>query len=274
MTTTSTPPWSVAEYHASDRISSSQLRDFRRSRRAYHGRHVARTLPPIAVTPAMELGSLVDDLLLMPDSASRWVVAPECDRRTKAGKEAYSEFLATIGDRRVVSRETMDTAEAVLAAIRASAARPILDLPGEPQRAVVWDDEGTGLPCRALPDLVVPEVRLVADLKTTTDASPDAFTRKIAQYEYHAQAAWYVDALTRLTGERHTFAFFVASTIQPHEVAVYELAESALHLGRALNAEAIRGIAECIESGEWRSKWETDMRSIDVPRWCYGGGAP
>lgn len=265
-----TVDWTPEQYHSADGVSSSALRDFRFSRRAYHGRHVARTLPPISTTPAMILGSLVDDLLFLP-SADRWVVAPECDRRTKAGKETYEAFAATRGDRRVATADQWETAHAILEALHASpSAGPLLGMPGAAQRAIIWEDESTDLPCRALPDLVIPGLDLVVDLKTTTSASPTEFARKIASYEYHAQAAWYVGALERLTGRPHTFAFIVAATVAPYEVAVYELAASALAAGHALNRRALEDLAECIESGQWVSPWEARAQVIDLPRWAYG----
>lgn len=264
--------WTPAEYHQSHRASASRLRDFRRSRRAYHDRHVTRTLPGITTTPAMVLGSLVDDMLLLPD-ADRWIVAPECDGRTKEGKAIMADFRATVGDRYVVTADQHATATAILESLHASpSAGPILAMPGASQRAILWDDGITGLPCRALPDLVIPGLRLCVDLKTTTDASPEAFGRKIASYEYHAQAAWYLRALELLTGEEHTFAFVVAATVAPYEVAVYELALSAILDGAAKNATALCGIAACMESGEWLSDWERTPQAIDLPRWAYSRG--
>jgi len=54
-------------------------------------------------------------------------------------------------------------------------------------------------------------------VKTTTDASAAAFTRDCAKYDYHLQAAAYL----QLTSLKMDFAWIVVETVDPFNVAVY-----------------------------------------------------
>jgi hypothetical protein len=45
----------------------------------------------------------------------------------------------------------------------------------------------------------------IVDLKTTRDASPDAFARQVFGLRYHTQGAWYSDAYALLTGKRKPY---------------------------------------------------------------------
>ena len=86
--------------------------------------------------------------------------------------------------------------------------------------------------CRARPDALDPN-GLIVDLKTSQDASPDAFARTAATFKYHLQAAWYIDGLhaAGVTPEQTAFAFVVIEKTPPHSVGTYVLdAESLVDL--------------------------------------------
>ncbi len=86
----------AAEYHAHPAIGSTALRALIRSAEHYHAEYVACTAPR-AETPAMRRGTAV----LEPEKwATRYAVAPECDRRTKAGKEARIDLAVDYTTRR------------------------------------------------------------------------------------------------------------------------------------------------------------------------------
>lgn len=62
---------------------------------------------------------------------------------------------------------------------------------------------------------------MILDLKTTSQdngASPDAFTKAIANYQYYIQAYWYM----MITGAKN-FYFIVIETKEPYTIGVYKL---------------------------------------------------
>ena len=73
---------------------------------------------------------------------------------------------------------------------------------------------------------------LIVDLKTTMDASPDAFARTAANFNYPLQAAYYVDGLQAAgiasPDAVTSFVFLVVEKTPPYGVAVYTLPEDAI----------------------------------------------
>ncbi len=72
---------------------------------------------------------------------------------------------------------------------------------GMPEVSIFWTDEETGIPCKARLDYLKPQA--VVDLKTFTNqfGMPirKAIARQMANYRYHIQARWYLDAAKRAT---------------------------------------------------------------------------
>ncbi len=67
---------------------------------------------------------------------------------------------------------------------------------GMPEVSIFWTDKETGIPCKARLDYLKPQA--VVDLKTFTNqyGMPirRAIARQMANYRYHIQARWYLDA--------------------------------------------------------------------------------
>ncbi len=108
---------------------------------------------------------------------------------------------------------------------------------GEKELSIYWSDE-SGARWRARPDCFTPDVML--ELKSTSDVRPDAFARTRDRLGYDLQAAHYLEAVERLTGQRPRFIFVTVELIPPrslwlHELAPREIAEAARKL------DALRG---------------------------------
>ena len=83
------PNISNEEYHASEGISASGLKLISRSPAHYKYSVREETL-------AMRRGSATHCKVFEPDQfENRYAVAPECDKRTKAGKETWAELEAS-----------------------------------------------------------------------------------------------------------------------------------------------------------------------------------
>lgn len=71
--------------------------------------------------------------------------------------------------------------------------------------------------CRFRPDVffVSNDELFVIDLKTTTDCSPQKISYSLGEWNYHRQAAFYVDGMKNLTGfaHIHVIHFFVEKTM-------------------------------------------------------------
>jgi hypothetical protein len=118
--------------------------------------------------------------------------------------------------------------------------------------------EVDGVWCRAMVDNAPADPRLpLYDLKTTTDASPDAVIRAVETYGYDVQAAHYLDTWHAATGERRRFRFIFVEKDAPHEVAVVELLDAQddpadwMLTARSKAREARRIWGECLAADEW-----------------------
>ncbi len=100
---------------------------------------------------------------------------------------------------------------------------------GTKELSIYWSDEA-GVRWKARPDCFTREI--VVDLKTTGDCRPQAFKATRERFGYDLQAAHYVDAVARLTGNKLRFAFVAVELGAPYSVWVHELAAEELRAAR------------------------------------------
>ncbi|MEN6542335.1 PD-(D/E)XK nuclease-like domain-containing protein [Parvibaculum sp.] len=123
---------------------------------------------------------------------------------------------------------------------------------GFSELSLVWKDAETGVWLKARPDWTPASFNFLVDLKTSTTANPSDFARKAYGLGYHMQAAWYLDAVEAVTGEKaKNFWFVVQDKNAPYLCSVAAFDEDAVAAGRAKNREAIRMFADCIERNDW-----------------------
>src|SRR5690606_37624772 len=128
---------------------------------------------------------------------------------------AYKALVTECGEDRVLSEDDRDTALRVADAVHAHPlAGALLTNVGWPEATALWvadvalgDAGGDGttdapvsthaLRCKGRVDYYDPASGVLADLKTTRDASEDAFSRSAWDYGYFRQLALYAHALER-----------------------------------------------------------------------------
>ena len=259
-----------ADYHAHPAISKSHLDLIARSPLHYWARYIdpKRVMPE--PTPAMRLGSALHTHVLELHKWDReYVVAPDgIDRRTKAGKEAWSAFEAEAAGKTVLSRDEADHVMHMGRAIHSHpAAAMLLNLPGEAETTHVWTDANTGLGCKCRPDWLTKDGSIVVDLKTTEDASPAGFRKSIGQWRYGVQAAWYSWGLQEATGIRPAqFIFCAVEKKAPYAVACYAADEEMIQLGMETAMRDLQRIAECRTAERWPG-YSDQIEMISLPNW-------
>jgi len=102
----------------------------------------------------------------------------------------------------------------------------------------------------------------IADIKTTEDASPEAFSKTIAQYGYAQQAAHYLDLL----GATH-FVFIAVEKTAPYAVGVYCLDPASVAMGRERNLRNLDLLESCQSSGHWPA-YSSEIETISLPAWA------
>jgi len=219
-------------------------------------------------SPALRWGTLVHLRILEPALFhSTVVVAPQCDRRTKAGKEIYEEFITVNAGKTVITEdEGTKLYEIALAIANHAGACTLLDGDIAIENSMFWTDQETGIECRARPDIIRPD-GLIVDLKTTQDAGASAFAKSCAQFRYHVQAAFYLDGLAAQGVEVHGFAFIAVEKDSPNLVATYVCDRTMLDIGRQAYQADLRTYAACKQSGIYPGYPET-IEEITLPRWA------
>lgn len=252
---------SNAAYHALDAVGKSDLDKIARS--PMHWKYAVRE-----ETPAMRIGSAVHCAVLEPERfAADYVTAPECDKRTKAGKEAFAEFEAANADKTVLSLEDAQLCTRIALAVQAHPRAGAWLRNGHPEVSALWKDEEFGVRCRARFDWMTPDGGLV-DLKTTQDASAGAFARSCASFRYHVQAAWYLDAYHQASGYLPLgFLFLAVEKTAPYGIALYELDADAVELGRQLARRDLARYAAARDMECWPG-YPTEIQSLSLPKWA------
>jgi len=229
-------------------------------------------------TEAQALGHVLHAALLEPE---RWksegaLVAPTIDRRTKAGKMVWKDFVARAAGRPIIS----ETDQAAITGIMASAARhatvkEALYGGGLNELSILWVDPETGVLCKARIDRLtqIGARPFVCDLKTSHKvASTHGWQQQVMNYSLHEQAAHYragLATLMPLAGDlERGFAWIVCETEAPWLVRMFEADDDALDLGKQLVDGYLKRYAECLKTGIWPG-WPVGMEVAGLPAWAY-----
>ncbi|WP_313349113.1 PD-(D/E)XK nuclease-like domain-containing protein [Paracoccus sp. (in: a-proteobacteria)] len=122
-----------------------------------------------------------------------------------------------------------------------------------------------GVMCRAMIDHAPEDPRQpLWDLKTTTDASPDAVMRAIMAYGYDIQAAHYCEVWKAATGEDRTFRFVFVEKEAPNECCVVQLGGDTMLMGRKRTARARDMWRHCVTTGQWPG-YPAEIVQLELP---------
>jgi exodeoxyribonuclease VIII len=242
-------------YHGTDALSKSTMTKALKSPAHYQAALMERSEP----SKAMQLGTAIHTSILEPALYSEIVaiLPSDIDGRTKEGKVWREANKSRIQLTVVEHVEVQGVAHSV----RSHPFWDIITLPHKIEASVFGQDLETGLALKARPDLWVNETTLV-DIKTTDDASPEAFTRTIATFRYHIQAAHYL----AMTGAEE-FYFVAVERKAPYAVAIYKLDSEWLQAGEILRRNAIMTIHECRALDSWPA-YPTATQTLSCPKWA------
>ena len=249
------------DYHAIDALSASGAKLLLKSPAHYLAAKEHQRDP----TPAMAFGSLVHSLVLEPDTVDAlYIAAPKFDKRTTAGKAAAEKFDATAGGRTVVDMDLFQKAQRVGDSVRSHHRYSELLKGAKIEASMFWDQHG--VPCKARADAL--NGSSIIDIKTTRDASPDAFARSVATFQYHLQAAHYLDGYSIASGfMAERFVFLAVETEAPFAVGVYVLDAASIAGGAEMMSQAGRAYRIAQNSTAWKG-YSPDIVEIAVPRYA------
>ena len=218
-------------------------------------------------TAQMALGRAVHCALLEPERFElNFCVKPKFDLRRNGEREALAKWEEEHSESEHITQAQLETAFRCREAI-ANHEIASFFIPGDdPERAIFWEDELTGLKCKARVDTLKGGV---VDLKTTTQENLAAILRDAARRMYHGQSAWYHHAAVEdglIDGSRLPVNVFV-QTVEPFDVAVLRMTEETFEEGTLLWRSLLDQYAGCLKMDWWPGMAEEDV-PWTLPRWA------
>lgn len=251
---------SFEEYLAIDALSNSRLSQAAKSMAHFHAN-------PAISSSGFQVGRLLHCGQLEPrELAKRYAVSPDygChpENVDRGGSRSFSPntvwaktqreaFEKANEGKEIVCQATYDEMLVQCEAIaRDPEANRLLNSFGPVEVTIVWLDE-FGFLCKARADKAVQGWGEFVDLKSTADAK--RFTKSIASFGYHRQAAHYQDGIEWQTGIKSKPWFVAVETSNKsfNLVRTAPMSEEAISVGRDEIKRLKEQIAECYDSGEW-----------------------
>lgn len=220
-------------------------------------------------TPAMIFGRALHALVLEPALfAKQWAKQPDFgDLRTKIGKENRDDWTMCHRGMIGVKTEDWEKLQAMRDAVMAHPIASKLFVGGEAEATAIWTNPRTGLLCKSRMDYLQRSRGIVSDLKSTEDASAEAFSKSVAKYRYHVQHAHYGDAFAATGHDLRAFLFVAVEKEAPYCVNVHCLDADAEARGMELRERDMDKLVDCLATDKWPG-YEEKINTLSLPRWA------
>jgi exodeoxyribonuclease VIII len=241
-------------------VNWSTLKHLRDSPQAYQ---YALHNPP-ADRAAFAIGRAVHTLVFEPELfGQEYAIWTEGDRRGKA----WAEFKAEHEGLTILKAAEADECAAMATAVRQNPlVQPYLD-GGVCEQPVFWTDAETGIACKAKPDWVMPDTRVLLDLKTARGIEARRFGNEAARMGYHLQLAHYANGIEAAYGWKPQRQLIVAvEKAAPYDVAVFEVGPDDAWLAASDVRELLHQLKECTDAGRWPGRY-TQVQALQLPAW-------
>lgn len=254
---------SFGDYQKMDGLNQSKLGLLKRCPQKFQ---FALTAPQND-SDALAIGRAIHTATLQPELFNKeFLCLPEIDRRTTKGREEYAAIVAGNPDKTILKAADFNKALEVATAVRRNShALRLLD-GAQMELSIDWTDKTTGVKCKARLDVFNERISTIVDLKTTIDASPSGFARKLYSYGYNRQAAWYLEALISHGIDARHFVIIAVEKDPPYSIGLYRLSDEAIKLSRLENEALLRKYAECLRTNNWPGYTE-GIEDINIPKY-------
>lgn len=242
-------------YHAVPAVSQSLLKQVARSEA-----HAKAWLDGVRdePSPAMLLGRAIHAAILEPGRfADRYVVI-EGDRRTTAVKAQLA--AAEQAGQLVLRPDEYETCIGMAGACRENATvAALLGGKGNAEASVFWDE--AGIACKARADWISEDGATLVDIKSTDDASPEAFARSVSRYGYAMQDAHY-----RIGFRAEDMVFVAVEKEPPYAIGVYRISAEWREMAIERRSVLMARWTSAVEFGRYPA-YPLEIVTIDPPAW-------
>ena len=210
-----------------------------------------------------DLGSAAH-LMLLERREDKIVRVQTDDWRTKAAKEARATAQAN-GQYAVLERQYADIVAMCQVAQDYLLTTELGDIlaTGDSERTVLWQ-EGE-MWCRARPDMLSADKRIMLDYKSTGSAAPDEIAKQIGRMGYDLQAEFYTRGLAAV-GHEVAFVFLFQEITPPYACSLISLANAYREVGQLKVNRALNIWERSITADNWPS-YDTRILYAEPPPW-------
>lgn len=189
----------------------------------------------------------------------------ESDRR---GSRLWKEFEQLHPGKMLIKQDEFDQALRIRDAVRSDLSAMKHLRKGHAECTLVWNDQRTGVLCKARVDWISAD-HVIVDLKGTGNAGEWSFGRECYRQLYHAQAAFYADGYETLFPMYETESKLLAvEHTEPHDLCVYNLDEETLGIGRDAYHSWLDKLIECRKSREWAGRACGQEKTLRLPKYA------
>ena len=192
----------------------------------------------------LEPGSF-DDYVSLYDVAQR----PEQDKTMGSNKNKEWKEQIYNTDKYIINKEgekeSYQVVEEMLRSCYADSVIQKLIKNIEYQYSMFWTDRETGLKLKSRPDVCKSKKNVIVDVKTTTDGSPEKFSKDLANYDYPFQAVMQIDGVLQSGFMEKVDAYYwlVVEKEPPFSATLYEFDEE----DRKYCADEYKYVLECVK---------------------------
>ena len=257
-----------AEYRKHPAVSRSELWRISESPQKFK----YRKEHPDEEAPSLLFGRAFHKMALEPDGfLDEYAIAPDVDRRTKEGKQKWQDFMDEAKTKTVLPEEMYLHAKEMCASLRSvPLAQKLLNGPKE--TPFFWVDDITGEACKCRTDCLNTQYSrpIIVDVKSTTDASTEAFMRDAVKFGYDFQSAMYSEGVSKHIQQTPLFVFIAVEKYPPYAVNILQADELFLRRGQNIFRELLGIYHECKVSGNWYGYLgkNSQINTLALPAWA------
>ena len=258
---------SIETYHASSALNRSKLLRLKRSPKYYKWTEAHPEEP----TQALIFGNAVHTFILQPEEFDkRYVIAPECDKRTTAGKLVWKDFISNCGEKIILTKDEYITIQGICDSINNNPYAKKL-LSGNIEKSFYWTDDLTGLKVKTRPDsyLELTKHVICADLKTCASADTESFQRDALKHGYDVQSFMCSYALEKYYKKPVTFLFVAVEKTPPYSINIMQVDDLFKQRGEDIYRELLGTYKLCKDTKIWADYNGENGRfnELSVPIW-------
>ena len=259
-------------YRAAEGWAASDLRLLAKS--YGHFDHKVKYPEDYSYTAALRAGTIIHACVLEPERFdAEFVVPPEINRRTKAGKDEWAEWESENGDKFALTQEEYDKSMVIRHHVLRNPRAAELFSDGMAEVPITWEEKVNGktylMKGRADYVKVVGDHILVLDLKTTQEATYDAFQRSVIKWDYSTQAAHYRRGFEVLhPGKEVSFIWVPVEKQPPYGCQIFQATDEIYAYGQSLREKGFRHLEEGEDDpNRLNLPYSDKIQSMKLPRW-------